>query len=297
MPAFRSHTVLEIARGIHAFFNLDVDLTRGTVPNLERESKQIQNRVMTQKAAERRNRKKQKIAGRQGNFRALPENIASRRRSIASQYLTGSGLEIGALHQPLEVPSDVTIRYVDRMPAKQLREQYSTLSKFDMVEVDIVDDGETLSSVAEDSVDFVIANHFIEHCQNPIATLESHLKVLKPGGVLYVAVPDKRFTFDRDRPVTSLEHLIRDYEEGPTVSANSHFEEWSRLVEKVPKDEVRERAQHLAKIDYSIHFHVWTQVAFFELLLYCQSSLRFPFEIELFQKNDFEFVCILRKQS
>jgi len=27
-------------------------------------------------------------------------------------------------------------------------------------------DGETLSSISDDSVDFVIANHMIEHCQN-----------------------------------------------------------------------------------------------------------------------------------
>jgi SAM-dependent methyltransferase len=181
------------------------------------------------------------------------------------------------------------------MTVEQLREQYPHLAKFDMVEVDIVDDGETLSSIAEDSVDFVIANGFIEHCQDPIATLENHLRVLKPNGILYLAVPDKRFTFDRDRPVTPLEHLIRDYKEGPAVSVDSHFEEFTRVAAKVAEDEVHEHAKQLAETNFSIHFHVWTQVEFLELLLYCRSSLRFPFEIELLQKNDFEFICILRK--
>jgi SAM-dependent methyltransferase len=166
-----------------------------------------------------------------------------------------------------------------------------------IVEPEIVDDGEILSSIAEDSVDFVLANGFIELCQDPIVTLEKHLRVLKPNGILYLIVPDERFTFDRDRPVTSLEQLIRDNKEGPAVSVDSHFEEFTRLATKVPEDEVYEHARHLAETNFSIHYHVWTQVEFLELLLYSRSNLRLPFEIELLQKNDLEFICILTKEG
>jgi SAM-dependent methyltransferase len=41
---------------------------------------------------------------------------------------------------------------------------------------------------------------------------------------------------------------------------------------------------------------VWTQKEFLELLQYCQSKLGFPFEIELFQKNEIELVVVLSKQ-
>lgn len=79
----------------------------------------------------------------------------------------------------------------------------------------------------------MIANHFLEHCENPIKAFLNMLRVLRPGGILFLAVPDKRHTFDRDRPVTPLAHLVRDYEEGPGWSRKGHFEEWVRLVHKV----------------------------------------------------------------
>lgn len=221
----------------------------------------------------------------------------SLRKQIASRYLIGDGIEIGALHSPLEIPSSVKIRYLDRMPVNQLRQQYPELSESNLVELDIIDNGETLESVLDVSLDFVIANHMIEHCQNPIFSFENWLRVLKPGGILYIAVPDKRYTFDCERPVTPIEHLIRDYTEGPGWSMYPHFEEWARLVDKFSENDIVARAKYLAEINYSIHFHVWTQVEFLELLLYCQSKLSFPIEIELLQKNDVEFIVILRKTS
>ena len=114
---------------------------------------------------------------------------------------------------------------------------------------------------------------------------------------MYVSVPDKRLTFDRERPITPLEHLIRDYEEGSKVSKDFHFEEWARLMDKLPEDEVPARAQQLIETDFSIHFHVWTQTEFLELLLYCRNNLPYPFEIELFQKNDIEVISVLRKDA
>jgi SAM-dependent methyltransferase len=216
------------------------------------------------------------------------------RRQIASQYLSGQGIEVGALHSPLDIPDDVKVSYVDRMSVDELRKQYPELAGHDLVKVDIIDDGENLLAIADSSLDFVIANHMIEHCQNPIGTIKQHLRVLKPNGILYMAVPDMRYTFDRDRPVTSLDHLIRDYTESPSWSVNSHFEEWSRLVEKTPEDQVSSSSTYLMDINYSIHFHVWTQIEFLELLLYCKQHY-FNFEIELLQKNGIEFITILRK--
>ncbi|NER19723.1 MAG: methyltransferase domain-containing protein [Symploca sp. SIO1C2] len=219
------------------------------------------------------------------------------RRQIAWHYLSGKGIEIGALHSPLEIPPHAQVDYVDRLSVADLRKQYPELGEYELVEINIIDDGETLPSIADASVDFVIANHMIEHCQNPIGTIEHHLRVLKPGGILYMAVPDKRYTFDCDRPLTPLEHLIRDYTEGPDGSKFSHFDEWTRVVNKVPEDKVAAYIQRLMDINYSIHFHVWTQMEFVELLLYCKNQLSLKFEIELLQKNGIEFVVIMRKNE
>jgi predicted SAM-dependent methyltransferase len=217
------------------------------------------------------------------------------RKEIADRYLNGEGIEVGALHSPLEVPAGVKVYYVDRMSVADLRQQYPELAGHNLVEADIVDNGETLESIKDNFWDFVIANHMIEHCQNPIGTIENFLRVLKPGGLVYMGVPDKRYTFDRDRPLTSLDHLIQDYKEGPEWSKQSHFEEWVRLVEKSPEENMAVRMQALIDMDYSIHYHVWTAENFPELLQYAQNNLPFGFEVELFQENFGEVILILRK--
>ena len=147
------------------------------------------------------------------------EQIAHRhllnRRKLAAAYLQGNGLEIGALDQPLPLPRRASAVYVDRMTVPELRQQYPELRSLALTPVNIVDDGEALASFLSHSQDFVIANHFIEHCANPIAAIENHFRVLKTGGCLFLAVPDKRFTFDKCREVTPLSHLWHDYEGRP----------------------------------------------------------------------------------
>src|SRR6059036_2532729 len=96
---------------------------------------------------------------------ARPEELL-RRKTIASTYLRGDGLEIGALHNPLKVPPAARVKYVDRMCVADLRREYPELSGKHLVDVDILDDGETLASIGDGTQDFVIANHFIEHCEN-----------------------------------------------------------------------------------------------------------------------------------
>src|SRR4051794_24643687 len=152
------------------------------------------------------------------------------RKQLSDRFLHGEGLEIGALHLPLALPKGAHARYVDRYSREDLRSEYPELRTHDLVQVDVVDDGETLATVPDASADFLIANHFIEHTEDPIATLGHHSRVIRPGGVLYMAVPDKRSTFDIDRPVTPLEHLIQDHEHGSQHSRSAHYEEWVRLV-------------------------------------------------------------------
>ncbi|MFA5871108.1 MAG: hypothetical protein WC858_00125 [Parcubacteria group bacterium] len=83
---------------------------------------------------------------------------------ITNLYIKGKGIEIGALHNPLIVPESAKVKYVDRMTVFDLREHYSELSSLDLVIVDIICDGEKLEKIENDSQDFVIANHFFEHC-------------------------------------------------------------------------------------------------------------------------------------
>ncbi len=218
------------------------------------------------------------------------------RAAIANKYLKGDGIEIGALHSPLKVPPSVRVKYVDRMTTPDLRKQYPELNALNLVDIDITDDGERLDSIQGSTQDFVIANHFIEHCQNPLMTLSNMFRVLKQDGILYLTVPDKRFTFDIDRPVTPLDHIWRDFEEGGEWSRRQHFEEWVRLVNKVEDTaEVEKRVDELIGIDYSIHFHAWTQLEMLEFILALNRKLGLRFDVEFLFKNGEECIFILRK--
>jgi predicted SAM-dependent methyltransferase len=218
-----------------------------------------------------------------------------RRQRISRRYLRGEGLEIGALHRPLPIPRGVSVRYVDRMDVADLRAHYPELRDEQLVEVDIIDNGETLGSQPDASVDFIIANHFIEHTEDPIGALANQLRVVRPGGILYLAVPDRRKTFDADREPQPLDHIVRDHRGGPAWSRPIHQEEWARLVEKVVPKEIPARVQWLEDHDYSIHFHVWDPDEFRLLLEFARDQEHLPFAIEQLARNDHEFIAILRR--
>lgn len=218
------------------------------------------------------------------------------RTTIAERYLSGNGIEIGALHFPLPVPAHASVRYVDRHDVPGLRDHYPELASYTIIPVDIVDDGETLTTIPDASQDFVIANHFLEHCEDPIRALLNFFRVLKPGGILYMAIPDKRFTFDIDRPITTLSHLIEDHERGPEHSREQHYREWVRIIDKA-SGQAGEDALYKERTEkrFSIHFHVWTKKEMEELLEYMRSIA--AFDIECSVENGNECIFVLRKRA
>jgi predicted SAM-dependent methyltransferase len=220
------------------------------------------------------------------------------RETLASIYLSGVGIEIGALHNPLRVTSSMKVRYVDRMPISELRKQYPELKSYKLVNVDIVDDGETLKTVKDATQDFVVANHFLEHCENPINAVVNFVRVLRDGGVLYLSIPDKRYTFDRKRQVTSLDHHIHDYMNGPSLSRKEHFRDWVVNVEQKRDElEIQHRIEELNSANYSIHYHVWTQQDMFNFFAMLSKRMDLPIEIQLFFKNNEEAIFIIKKNS
>jgi len=82
-----------------------------------------------------------------------------------------------------------------------------------------------LSQIKDNTYDFVLSCHSLEHIANPILALKEWRRVLKPSGMLVLVLPDKRFTFDNKRPYVTLEHLINDYEQNTDEHDQTHFEE------------------------------------------------------------------------
>ena len=221
------------------------------------------------------------------------------RADFAARYLRGSGIEIGALHLAMAMPVGVQVRYVDRMAVTDLREHYPELRDWDLAHVDVVDDGERLETIAPESVDFIVANHFLEHCEDPIGTIATHLGKLRPGGVLFYAVPDKRYTFDFRRERTPLQHHLDDHEHGAERSRTEHYEQWAGSVytgEAPTAEQAATQARRLEAEGYSIHFHVWTHADLTALLLHIQERLG-TFELQATRRNGIENIVVLSKRG
>ncbi|MBK6630248.1 MAG: methyltransferase domain-containing protein [Betaproteobacteria bacterium] len=236
------------------------------------------------------------------------------RRRLALRHLPagGHGLEIGALHCPLPLPSGARARYVDRHGAQELR-QLRADAGASIVVPDLLADGFTLGCIANASQDFVVANHVLEHAVDALGTLEHWLRVLRPGGLLFVAVPIGERCFDRGRAVTPPQHFLDDrrltaagdsaamrernrthVEEHLDIAAPALARErgasWTPL-----RDEAREReiARLLGADASQIHHHVFTPESFAALLGLLGPAAR----IERVACSSVEIVGIARKAA
>ena len=117
---------------------------------------------------------------------------------------------------------------------------------------------------------------------------------------MYLAVPDKRRTFDRKRQSTTFEHLLNDFENGPEQSREAHYYDFVKnvnLAEGASHDEVLKEIQELKGKDYSIHFHVWTGQEFYSFLEKAIHRLHLPFQILEMRHVLDENIFILRKDK
>lgn len=178
-------------------------------------------------------------------------------REYFARKLSGSGLEIGPLHRPMTKHEKMQVDYVDRCTVAELREHYPELKDLPLVEPQIISDAETLEAVKDNSYDFLIASHVIEHMKNPILSLQNWLRVIKPGGLIYMLVPDKRVTFDAKRVRTLVSHIILDYYAPSSVRDFEHYVDYAVHVHNQELDKAITEAKRLVDTDYSIHYHVF----------------------------------------
>uniref|UniRef100_A0A914PFI4 Methyltransferase type 11 domain-containing protein n=1 Tax=Panagrolaimus davidi TaxID=227884 RepID=A0A914PFI4_9BILA len=80
-------------------------------------------------------------------------------------------------------------------------------SKGGYLNVDVVASGDKLPFKNE-SYDFVISSHAIEHFFDPIKTIEEWFRVIKINGYIFMTIPHKERTFDRLKNRTTLNELL-----------------------------------------------------------------------------------------
>lgn len=161
---------------------------------------------------------------------------------IRSMFDTsGLGLEIGPSFQPVFPKSEgYQVETLDYASAEELRVKYAglpiDLSRIE--EVDFVSDGRLIDEVIpyRERYDFIFSSHVIEHVTDFLGYLKSCEKLLKPGGVVVLAVPDKRYTFDVFQPVTTTGRVLEAHAKGQTrhspAAAFDFFANFARMSGK-----------------------------------------------------------------
>ena len=123
-------------------------------------------------------------------------------------------------------------------------------------------EGADLRAILSGKYDFVLSSHMLEHTANPLRALEEWKRVLQPGGALILVVPARDATFDHRRPITTLAHLVEDFESGKGEEDLTHLAEVLQLHD-LSRDpgapdagKFRERAERNAEFR-SLHHHVF----------------------------------------
>lgn len=229
-------------------------------------------------------------------------------RQTLSPLIQGVGIEIGAYHNPWPVGSNVKVTYVDKWPHDkliQMRDNDPNLGPGKPISrVDLIDDGQTLSKIHDGSQDFVLSSHQLEHCVSPITAVENHVRVLKKGGRVFYVVPDKRFTFDKDRELTKFDdlqmiHFISaiDYEFPETLKKVTLdlFKDYYRVVDKIESaTKLHQMAEHAYANNIDVHFHCWDAISLVDML--SRIAGKIGFDIEIFGRAGHENFVVLRKQ-
>lgn len=137
------------------------------------------------------------------------------RKALIRSFIdvSGRGLEIGPSHNAITPKREgYKVEIVDHAGRAALVEKYRPhgVDVDSIEEVDHVWNGTSYSELTghRKFYDWIIASHVIEHVPDMIGFLKDCDAVMRDGGVLSLAVPDKRYCFDRFRALTGVHSLI-----------------------------------------------------------------------------------------
>ncbi|MFX4223488.1 MAG: class I SAM-dependent methyltransferase [Thalassobaculum sp.] len=235
---------------------------------------------------------------------------------------TARVLEIGALAVPLVAPDEAAVEYVDHLDTEGLRTAYRGHPGVDidkLVDVTYVWNGGTFAEAIgkTGAFDAIVSSHVFEHLPNPIQWLLDARQVLVPGGQIYMVVPDKRFTFDKNRTKTRVGDWVEWYLEKLSRPSTGQIYDYHAEVVNVPPgygwkpepaggfpriydpgmsmEQARRTAETGVYID--AHCSVFTPVSLLALFEEIDRLDLFPFEVTHVyptEANDIEFALVLR---
>jgi hypothetical protein len=146
------------------------------------------------------------------------------------------GIEIGPLDRPVVTREMGRVFYVDHATTEELQQKYKIDSNVDIdkiVDIDYVWGKQDLVATiqGEGLVDYILASHVIEHVPNLIGWLNEMSQMLKVGGILTLAIPDKRRCFDFCRNTTGVPEVVEAFLENyQRPSPRQVFEHFNSAV-------------------------------------------------------------------
>ncbi len=147
---------------------------------------------------------------------------------LANKYLIGlRGIEIGGATYNQFYLNTLNIDFTDNQTVWNPETKKGSNGRNN---VDIVAYGDDLP-FKDETWDFVINSHVIEHFWDPIKALKEWYRVVKPGGYIFLIVPHKERTFDKNRERTTLKELIDRHngigvDPGVDPEVNAHHSVW-----------------------------------------------------------------------
>ncbi len=140
------------------------------------------------------------------NYKYIKQTNNSR---IVNKYLTGlKGIEIGRSAYADYGIDALNIDIIDISSDKNNVYYLEQIKSNSFIQnVDIISSGDDLP-FKDSTLDFVFTSHVLEHFFDPIKALEEWYRVTKKDGYIFMIIPHKERTPDKDRERTTLQELI-----------------------------------------------------------------------------------------
>lgn len=236
---------------------------------------------------------------------------------------TAQGLEIGPRDAPLIRKPQNRILYADYADAETIRANIHdpAIDKAAVVDVDIVTGGGKLSAATIEKFDYIVASHVAEHVPDLLGWLIDLHSVLRPGGTLGLGIPDRRFTFDRARPESTIAEAVEAWllaytRPSPRQVFDSAWQSFDISVPQGWRGEIPAAgalAQRQTKLRPALnlvramfaeqryndaHCWVFTPASFLTLLDQAAELGLLPYTLEMFHPTEaagYEFFAVLRR--
>jgi SAM-dependent methyltransferase len=153
-----------------------------------------------------------------------------------------------------------------------------------------------LGPIESESYDALLASHVIEHLANPLGAVREWARVLRPGGHMLLIAPHKERTFDRRRPVTTLEHMIEDEQRGTGEDDETHFDEVLALHDLTRDPAARadqsgfEARTRDNQRQRGVHHHVFVTETLLRVVDHCGLEIR-----AVYPRVPHDIFCLARK--